>query len=236
MRLMRRERRGQALVEFALVFPIALLLIFAIIVFGLWIFYQQQITNVAREAARFAAIHSSTAICPTSGWRDPQAPPTTYRPYPLSCDGPNNPADPYAWPAMTAQARSYAWGLNSNAVWVNACWSGYAPAGTVITSPQDYSAASGFPRSDQPPLDGSGNPNVFAPCTIHRIDPVINTGALGCGKGMTSAADDPSSDIPGNQVTVYACFQWSPPLAGALMIPSTITMRAVITEVIQRQQ
>ncbi len=84
MRLIRRDRRGQALVEFALVFPIVLLVIFGIIVFGLFIFYQQQLTNVAREAARFAAIHSSTALCPTSSWRDPQAPPTTYSNYPFT--------------------------------------------------------------------------------------------------------------------------------------------------------
>lgn len=230
MRLIRREPRGQALVEFALVFPIALLVIFGIIVFGLYIFYQQQLTNVAREAARYAAIHSSQALCPTSSWRDPQAPPTTY---PLvSCDGPKN--DP-PWPWMTKQARSYAWGLNSSTIWVNACWSGYAPRGTIINTNQDYSVAS-FPRSDQSPLDNLGNPNVWAPCTIDRKDPVNDTGSLGCRKGMTTAADDPSSDIPGNQVTVYACFQWSPPLAGFLVIPSTVTMRAVITEVIQRQQ
>jgi hypothetical protein len=37
-------------------------------------------------------------------------------------------------------------------------------------------------------------------------------------------------------VTVYACFQWTPPLSGFLMIPTTITMRGVITEIIQRQQ
>lgn len=236
MRLVRREPRGQALVEFALIFPIALLVIFAIIVFGLYIFYQQQLTNVAREAARYAAIHSSTALCPTSSWRDPQAPPTTYRVYPLSCDGPNNPADRYPWPNMTNYARSYAWGLNPSTIWVNACWSGYyAPAGTVITSPQDYSAEANFPLADRLPVDSLGT-NVFAQCTIARIDPVTSTGSLGCGSRMTTAADDPSSDIPDNQVTVYACFQWSPPLAGIFMIPSTITMRAVITEAIQRQQ
>ena len=229
----RREPRGQALVEFALVFPIALFVVFGIIVFGLYIFYQQQLTNVAREAARYAAIHSSTALCPTSSWRDPQAPPTTYPVYPFGCDGPN--ADPYPWPNMTRHARGYAWGLDPSTIWVNACWSGYAPFETVINTPQDYSAGN-FPRSDQPPLDSSGNPNVFAQCTINRIDPVNNTASLGCGSRMTTAADDPSSDIPGNQITVYACFQWAPPLAGFLVIPATITMRAVITEVIQRQQ
>ena len=43
-----------------------MMLIFGIISTGLWVFYQQQLTNVAREAARYAAIHSSTAICPTA--------------------------------------------------------------------------------------------------------------------------------------------------------------------------
>jgi len=57
---------GQGLVEFALVVPFAVMLIFGVISLGLWVFYQQQVTNVAREAARFAAIHSSTAICPTA--------------------------------------------------------------------------------------------------------------------------------------------------------------------------
>ena len=234
MRRLRRKREGQALVEFALIFPIAMLVIFGIIVFGLYIFYQQQLTNVAREAARFAAIHSSTSLCPTGSWREPQAPPVTYR---IGCDAPNNAADPYPWPEMTKHARGMAFGLNPAVVWLNACWSGYAPAGTVIGTPPDYSVAAGFPQADHPPVEpGTGAINVFAPCTIDRIDPVNNVSSLGCRSRMTTARDDPSSNVPGNQVTVYACFQWTPPLAGFLMIPSAVTMRAVVTEVIQRQQ
>lgn len=236
MRGVKREQRGQALVEFALVFPVALLVIFGIIVCGLLIFYQQQLTNVAREAARFASIHSSTALCPTSSWRDPQAPPTTYSEYPFHCDGPNRPGDPHSWPEMTKHARAHAWGLDRGAIWVNACWSGYAPYGTLINPGQDYSAANGFPRSDNPPVNSSGNGNVFAPCTIDRVDPENNEGSLGCRSRMTTPADDPASNAPGNQVTLYACFQWTPPLSSFLFMPSTITMRAVVTEVIQRQQ
>lgn len=224
----RRNAGGQALAEFALIFPIAMLVIVGIIVLGMYVFFQQQVTNVAREAARFAAIHSSTALCPTVGWRDPQAPPTTY-PRPIKCDGPTG------WPKLTMYARNHAFGLPPNAVWVNACWSGYAPAGTTIGSPPNYSAASGFPLSDDPPVGALG-PGVFAQCTINRIDPITNAGALGCSGGMTTAADDPASSKPGNQVTMYACFQWSPPLAGLLMVPNSVTMRAVITEVIQTQQ
>ena len=57
--------RGQTMVEFALVAPLFFMLFCGIIVIGLAIFYQQQITNAAREGARFAAIHSATSRCPT---------------------------------------------------------------------------------------------------------------------------------------------------------------------------
>jgi hypothetical protein len=220
---MHDRRQGQALAEFALTVPIAVLVIFSIIVLGLYVFYQQQLTNVAREAARYAAIHSSTAACPTSSWRTPQAPPTSYGGG--LCDGVINSADPYPWPRMTEQARSYAWGLAPTSVYINACWSGYVPTGTT-----------GY-QADFPAVDpATGTPNDFVQCTIDGVDPITNASGLDCRARMTTAADDPASDIPGNQVTAYACFRWSPPLAGVLLIPSQITMRAVITEVIHRQQ
>ena len=221
-------RTGQALTEFALVFPIAMMVIFGILVLGMWVFYQQQLTNVAREAARYAAIHSSTAICPTSSWRDPQAPLSTYTPYPLHCDGPNNPNDSIPWPKMTAHARSFAWGLDPRAIHINACWSGYRPPGASTSTNADF-----------PPMDDSVSPaapNDFIQCTIGGIDPVGDPRSLGCGSRMTSPSDDPASDQPGNQVSVYACFDWAPPMAGVLMIPSSITMKAVVTEVLHRQQ
>ena len=223
--LLRHKRsRGQALVEFALVFPLALLVIFAIIVIGLYVFYQQEVTNIAREASRFASIHSSTSACPTASWRDPQAPGFNYPVYPFHCDGPNNPNDPYPWPRMTEHARASAWGLDPSKVYLNACWSGYIPPGTT-----------GY-QADFPPLDVSGTPNQFVQCTIDGIDPTSDAGSLDCRSRMTTPTDDPASDIPGNQVTVYACFRWTPPLAGLLLIPSQITIRTVLTEVIQRQQ
>jgi hypothetical protein len=229
----RRERAGaQALVEFALVFPIAVIVLFGIIVLGLYVFYQQQITNVARESARWAAIHSSTSICPTVGWRDPQ-PPGVY-PNPNTCDGPNNPNDTIPWPYMTAQGRNNAWGLNPSAVMINACWSGYIPTGT---------APGGSTNADYPPVQvvsGVTVQNTYVQCTIGGVDPVSETSKLGCRLRMTVPPDDPASNradgIVNNQVTVYACFQWTPPMAGLLMIPSQVTMRAVITETIQRQQ
>jgi hypothetical protein len=79
-------------------------------------------------------------------------------------------------------------------------------------------------------------PNEFHQCTIAGTNPVTNPQDLACRARMTTLSDDPASDREDNQVTVYACFQWAPPLAGVLMIPSQITMRAVITEVIHQQQ
>jgi hypothetical protein len=225
----RRQRtRAQALVEFAMVFPIAVLVLFGVIVLGLFVFYQQQLTNVARESARFAAIHSSTAPCPTVGWRDAQ-PPGAY-PNPYTCDGPANPGDAVPWPAMLSAGRSNAWGMNGSKVFINACWSGYLPTGV---------AAGGSTNADYPAVEDIGGTTVeneFHQCTIGGVDPIANPAGLGCALRLTSAADDPASNIPDNQVTVYACYQWSPPLAGMFLIPSTITMRATITEVIQRQQ
>jgi len=53
----RKSESGQALVEFALVLPILLILLCGIIDFG-WIYYNQiSLSNAAREGARYAAIH-----------------------------------------------------------------------------------------------------------------------------------------------------------------------------------
>lgn len=217
--------QGQALVEFALVFPMAMMVIFGIVVFGLYVFYQQQLTNVAREAARHAAIHSSTAICSTSSWIPPQAPPPTYQAF---CDAPNVSGDPYPWPKMTARARSFAWGMNPGIIRINACWSGHRPYGSYPDVVADF-----------PAVDTSGTtpvPNEFIQCTIDGINPASNSQALGCRPRMTTPTDDKASDLAGNQVTVYACFDWAPPLAGVLVIPSTVTLKAIVTEVIHRQQ
>lgn len=55
-----RREQGQSLVEFALVLPLLLVLVFGIVEFaGAWRTYQI-ITNVAREGARLAVIPSST--------------------------------------------------------------------------------------------------------------------------------------------------------------------------------
>jgi len=62
----KQRSRGQALVEFAFVVPIFLLLMFAIIDFGRYVYYVQVINNAAREGTRYAIVHGSKGI-PATG-------------------------------------------------------------------------------------------------------------------------------------------------------------------------
>lgn len=60
----RRNRRGAAAVEFAIVAPIFFLMVFGMIEFGRVVMVQQIITNASREGARLAVLDSQT---PTAG-------------------------------------------------------------------------------------------------------------------------------------------------------------------------
>ncbi len=248
MKVSQRRPPGQALAEFALVFPLVLLLLFALITFGLYVFYNQQLANAAREAARYAAVHSSTAQCPTVSQLDPRSdmlPPTgTY----WRCDPPER-----RWPEMTNHARAYIWGMAPDQVSLSACWSGYIDP---VTLQRDQSASTAGV--------------VFADCTITGVNPRTNPSALVCPaptttspsdanrESATADGDDKASDVAvvagstgsdthfPTTVTVYACFNWQPPLSGvrigvpwgtwSIGMPDTIKLQTVVTEVIQRQQ
>jgi hypothetical protein len=119
---------------------------------------------------------------------------------------------------MTASVRQTVWGVDSSNVMISACWSSYQNGSTY----------------DMPPTDLAGNPYAFVRCKYARVQD--DPSALGCPTAATTAADDQGSDKPGNQVSVYACYTWRPPLAGFLMIPNQVVMRAVVTEVVQKQQ
>ncbi|MGF7185899.1 Flp pilus assembly protein TadG [Desulfitispora alkaliphila] len=54
-----RERRGQALVELALVLPILLMILFGIIEFGRIFNAQLTVTHASREGARYGALGTS---------------------------------------------------------------------------------------------------------------------------------------------------------------------------------
>ena len=212
-----KSRRGQTMVELAMVLPLFLMVLIGIIIIGIGVFYQQQITNAAREGARFAAIHTATAQCPTVPTVDPSAPPQTY----YRCDPPSS-----RWPQMTAHARQLISGLPPAATHFSACWSGYTD-----------------PGKDAPPINlSTGDPNPFSWCTIGGIDPRQSTTSLSCPAPTTTTADDKASSMSAstglmaNRVTVYACYVWTPPLAGFLLLPDSVTLRAVVTEELQYQQ
>jgi hypothetical protein len=57
--------RGQALVEFSLVAPMLFLLILGAIEGGRYIFFNEVLSNSAREGARFAIVHGSGSSCPS---------------------------------------------------------------------------------------------------------------------------------------------------------------------------
>ena len=59
-RLCRRNRRGAAAVEFAIVAPLFFLLIFGMIEFGRMVMVQQIITNGSREGARIAVLDGTS--------------------------------------------------------------------------------------------------------------------------------------------------------------------------------
>ena len=104
----KRSGRGQALVEFALIFPMFVLVLFTVIVVGLYVFYNQQLENAAREAARYAVVHSANAQCPTVSRINPLL---TNRPdtYTRNCDSPEG-----GWPKLTDAARSKIWAMAPN--------------------------------------------------------------------------------------------------------------------------
>jgi Flp pilus assembly protein TadG len=70
--------RGQSLVEFALIVPLFLVLLFAIFDFGRVVWANDALANAAREAARFAIVHggSSTTACPVGPLDPAKVPPS----------------------------------------------------------------------------------------------------------------------------------------------------------------
>jgi hypothetical protein len=211
------------MVELALVLPIFLAVLVGIISLGIGVFYQQQVTNAAREAARYASIHSATARCPTASRLVPQPKPSDHY---FPCDDPDA-----GWPLMTDAGRRQVYGLPRDDVVVAACWSGYIADG----DPGKY---------DAPPTGAVvGLDTTWSGCSIDGHDPNAEANAIGCSSAIPSTTVDTASDLSeapgrvvGNQVTVYACYVWRPPLAGFLLIPSEITLRGVVSEPIQRQQ
>ncbi len=59
-----RGQRGAAAIEFAIVLPVLVLLLFGTIEFGLLLYNQQVITNASREGARAGIVAQSPRVTP----------------------------------------------------------------------------------------------------------------------------------------------------------------------------
>ena len=81
-----RRSRGQSLVEFALVLPIFLLMLFGLVDLGRYVYLNSTVSQAAREGARLAAVEAS--------WVGSTAP---------RCDQPGGPV----CPADTSELRSH---------------------------------------------------------------------------------------------------------------------------------
>jgi hypothetical protein len=132
-----RRRRGQALVEFALVAPVFFLVLFAIIEAGRFMFYYETLNNATREGARYAIVNGANSIgCPTG----PPAPNS------VSCDpsGAN----------VVQHVRNAAFGVLGSGVAVTPTW--HDPAdngrGSTITVTSTFTYRSMVPLVPLPPI------------------------------------------------------------------------------------
>lgn len=255
LKLRRASADGQTLVEFALVFPVFLMVLLGIIVLGLGVFYQQQVASASRDAARYAAVHSATSQCPTVSNLEPDGSllpaPNSY----FACDAPAN-----GWPLMRAAMMSKLFAVNTAGVRMTACWSGYWTKDTsgnwsdydqVAIDPVTH-ARNEF-RNCTVPVYG-WCPGDTGASTVRTIDPRTSEDPS-CGGGGSVVSVDCSKDFPktrttddmassfagsgdanSNQVTVFACYDWQPPLAGFLLIPRNVALTAVVNQALEYQQ
>jgi Flp pilus assembly protein TadG len=131
--------RAQALVEFAMVAPIFVLIILVIVEGGRFILYYQTLSNATREGARYAIVHGSNSSCP-SGDMAPGVDP------PLNC---------YDQPGanVVQRVRDAAFGLLGASVVVTPVWlDGHNGREADVQVTASYSYAPLVPLFPIPPL------------------------------------------------------------------------------------
>lgn len=108
----RSKTRGQAMVEFAIIFPVFILLLVGMFDFGRVVWVNNTLATAAREAARYAIVHGTKSDCPVgpaaAGTVIPVAGPGCLFPSPLR-DG------------IKAVAQKWAAGTSAN-VTVHVCY------------------------------------------------------------------------------------------------------------------
>lgn len=141
-----RQRRGQAMVEFALVAPMFFLLLFGIVEAGRFIFYYENLSHATREGARYAIVNGANTIgCPTG----PAAPDSS------ACDPTGN--------DVVTRVRQAAMGVPSAGISVQRCWwysacdfpthgDGDNARGATVTVAATYTYSSLIPLVPLPPI------------------------------------------------------------------------------------
>jgi Flp pilus assembly protein TadG len=141
-----RRRRGQAMVEFALVAPLFFVLLFGIIEAGRFIFFYETLSHATREGARYAIVNGANTLgCPSG----PAAPGTS------ACDtsGAN----------VVTKVQQSAYGVPGASVTVQRCWwytacdfathgDGDDARGANVTVTASYTYSSLMPLVPLPPI------------------------------------------------------------------------------------
>jgi hypothetical protein len=124
----RSKTRGQAMVEFAIIFPVFILLLVGMFDFGRVVWVNNTLATAAREAARYAIVHGSKSACPVG-------PPAAGTDIPVAST-----ACPYPSPSRQGikdVAQKWAAGTSAS-VTVHVCY------GLVTTCTSDTDAANSF--------------------------------------------------------------------------------------------
>lgn len=132
-----RSRRGQAMVEFALVAPIFFLILFGIIEGGRFIYYYETLSHATREGARYAIVNGANSLTCSTG---PAAPGTS------SCDPDGS--------DVADRVRAAAVGMVGPAITVTPVW--HDPAnngrGSTITVTASFTYSALVPIVPLPPI------------------------------------------------------------------------------------
>ena len=130
---------GQALVEFAIVAPLFVLIILVIVEGGRFILYYQTLSNATREGARYAIVHGSNSSCPSG----PMAP---------GADTPTGCYDPTG-ANVEQRVKDAAFGLLGTDVTVSPVWGALGNGReSDITVTASYSYETLIPLLPIPPL------------------------------------------------------------------------------------
>ncbi len=169
-----RSSRAQSLVEFALVLPVFLLILFGVIDGARLVYINSQVSQAAREAARVASVEASWV-----GFIDPAcataAEIATTRPGGHVC-----PADTAALKADVANAANrMAVGLGAISVIWLACDSGAAddtaPTGNWTESTVNFPQCGPDAAGDRPPTNQGSLVSVRIEYTYHTLTPILSS-------------------------------------------------------------